>query len=274
MTMGIYEFDEEKINKALILPKGKVNFSKSISLLDFPGLGLNVDNFGEEFNTWSMQLNFAIKNQFENKSDWVSNAMKALVDKENDWMKYLNENGTFPMNKESILDFTEDLEQNFEFFLKSYISTFRIPKDLKTHPSWDTLAEEMFSQIKSTGVDSDSDLKLILDCSFQEHNKWTKLFEQSKIGCKYFQPILTSNGICHTFNGQNTSTIWKSSRISELFESIFEENEEIMRNDFSYRGTGPIEGEIMNTIKALIISADIMKKIPFLVQIFLEGEDY
>ena len=231
---------EEKINKALLLPKTKT--MKSISMLDFPGLGLKVENFKEEFNTWPMQLNFAIRKQIEDKSNWGKIAIQEFHVNEDKWINYLNGNGSTP-NNTGILDFTEDLDKNLDFFLNSQVSTFRLPNSLKANDSWDELAIEIFDNYKWINADMDYDLKLVLDCSFQEHRKWSNLFEQSKIGCKHFRPILTSNSICYSFNGQNTSSIWKNSRISRLFGHIFEENSKIF-NNFNFRGTGPTEGEL------------------------------
>ena len=79
--------------------------------------------------------------------------------------------------------------------------------------------------------------KLIVDCVYQmpllDHSP--NLLE----GCNDFLPILTSNGLCYSFNGMETGQAWLDSKIIQSFRNIF--------GTFGYhtrtfRGVGQSEG--------------------------------
>ena len=60
---------------------------------------------------------------------------------------------------------------------------------------------------------------MIIDCAFKE-NLLKKKLPDDIGGCKDFHPSLTTNGICYTFNGQDTSELWKNSEIMTSFSKI------------------------------------------------------
>ena len=62
--------------------------------------------------------------------------------------------------------------------------------------------------------------KSIIDCAFRENLKRMK--EPSFLGgCPDFQPSLTTNGICYTFNGKHSSELWKDSKMMTAFGRSF-----------------------------------------------------
>ena len=80
--------------------------------------------------------------------------------------------------------------------------------------------------------------KLIVDCAYQKPlmNGIPDFID----GCIEFQPILTSNGLCHSFNGIQTEQTWYDSEITRAFESIFGK---FVTKKKKFRGIGQSEGE-------------------------------
>jgi hypothetical protein len=52
-------------------------------------------------------------------------------------------------------------------------------------------------------------------------------------------PTLTTNGLCHTYNGKSPAEIWKKTEIMDVFHEVFPTNHTIERFD----GAGTVEGE-------------------------------
>ena len=85
-----------------------------------------------------------------------------------------------------------------------------------------------------------------MKCLFQEplmsHElKWNFFFGS----CNSFDYSLTSNGLCHTFNGVQLSELlkekWRLAEINRAFENIFEK---IPRESKRFRGVGQSEGKL------------------------------
>ena len=60
---------------------------------------------------------------------------------------------------------------------------------------------------------------MIIDCEFRENLLKKKLPDEIG-GCEHFHPSLTTNGLCYTFNGQDTTELWKTSEIMTTFSKI------------------------------------------------------
>ena len=62
-------------------------------------------------------------------------------------------------------------------------------------------------------------------------------------GCGEFYNKLTSNGLCQSFNGIETSQVWKENKrkteILQTFSKVFGESQQ---NPRQFRGTGHSEG--------------------------------
>ena len=63
-------------------------------------------------------------------------------------------------------------------------------------------------------------------------------------GCSSFDYSLTTNGLCHTFNGVQLSELMKpkgqQTRINKAFENVFEKKSRATRR---FRGVGQSEGK-------------------------------
>ena len=58
---------------------------------------------------------------------------------------------------------------------------------------------------------------LIVQCGFKED-----ILKQKKVDpCKLFEPSLTSNGLCYSFNGEITSNTWKSTEVTNSMNKSF-----------------------------------------------------
>ena len=89
-------------------------------------------------------------------------------------------------------------------------------------PIWRDTAKAVFNQtkdenfVKKRGVFD----KIIIDCAFRENLQRKKQLSQGG-GCENFEPSLTSNGMCYTFNGYHSSELWKNSKMTTAFAKLF-----------------------------------------------------
>ena len=125
-------------------------------------------------------------------------------------------------------------------FLAVYAASF---PTVGTHETIKRLFSDAANKIFSK-TRSDEEVKkyslydnLIMTCTYQK----PLLFHKPDVvnGCLDFNPILTSNGLCHSFNGIDTEQVWKKSEIVKSFSTIFD-SIETQRKKF--RGIGPSEG--------------------------------
>ena len=104
-----------------------------------------------------------------------------------------------------------------KLFLGSFHTTAKHPL-----PIWRETAKVVFNQtkedefVKQRGVYD----KIIIDCAFRE-NLQRKKQSSKDGGCQDFEPSLTTNGMCYTFNGKHSSELWKSSEVTTAFADVF-----------------------------------------------------
>ena len=79
--------------------------------------------------------------------------------------------------------------------------------------------------------------KLIIGYSFKQDLKTNK-FSAGQPNLDDFQPILTTNGICYTFNGKTHSSIWRPSEVTKNFNYMFP-TEDIEEH---FGGAGNVQG--------------------------------
>ena len=103
-------------------------------------------------------------------------------------------------------------------------------------PIWHKTAKVVFNHtmedefVRKRGVYD----KSIIDCAFRENLKRRK--EPSYLGgCPDFQPSLTTNGLCYTFNGKHSSELWKDSKMMTAFVNNFPSETKNKKN-FGYFG--------------------------------------
>ena len=81
--------------------------------------------------------------------------------------------------------------------------------------------------------------KLVIQCSFKK--RLAKIIEKKSMlsgGCEHFDPSLTNNALCYTFNGGKPSSIWRPSKITEELEEIVKKGRTLQ----NFGGAGSNEG--------------------------------
>ena len=104
----------------------------------------------------------------------------------------------------------------------------------------------MFNNTREEGFVNRNSIfdKVIIDCAFRENLK--KKMPSSDGGCEGFNPSLTTNGMCYTFNGKGTSKLWKPSEITNTFNDLFPLNSSL---DKTFGGSGTVQGSYRHLLK-------------------------
>ena len=128
--------------------------------------------------------------------------------------------------------------------LKIYASSFRTNTNQNTTMTfWKNLAKKSFQNLhEALSANTGYYDNLIMDCVFREPLQGHKPSFVKSCGTLYHS--LSSNGLCHSFNGYSVSKLWKDSRIVQSFGSVFEGSKE---EDKKFRGIGSAEGKKTNT---------------------------
>ena len=79
---------------------------------------------------------------------------------------------------------------------------------------------------------------MIIDCAFKENLRRKKNPEPNG-GCEGFLPSLTTNGMCFTFNGNETSKLWKPSKLITAFTNLFPSNS---KDNKTWGGARTVQG--------------------------------
>ena len=110
-------------------------------------------------------------------------------------------------------------------FLATYASSIKI-NTTKISENWIKASKKIFGNIRVKDSKNTFYDKLIMDCVFKE----PLMSHQADFasGCISFDYSLTSNGLCHTFNGIETSLLlkqkWRFTEVNKAFERIFEKS--------------------------------------------------
>ena len=116
-----------------------------------------------------------------------------------------------------------------------------------TFPIWAKTAKLAFSNSKEEEFVRKQGHydKSIIDCAFRA-DIMKRNDPNGYGGCHEFQPSLTTNGMCYTFNGKKTSEIWKPSRMTTTFEELFPSQS---MNDKKFGGSRTTQGnQLQNAI--------------------------
>ena len=122
-----------------------------------------------------------------------------------------------------------------QFFLGSFHTTSK-----HSLPIWQETAKLVFNQpkeddfVKKRGVYD----KMIIDCAFRENLQRKKQLSEDG-GCQDFEPSLTTNGMCYTFNGKHSSELWKVSKMTTAFASLFPSK---IKSDKKFGGSRTTQG--------------------------------
>ena len=244
-------FDEILRNMTSALSGDKL---QNVSLLDLPGFGSTVDSF-ETPNCqlpWSVQHNMPLYNSLmsSNNNTWSNSftwdIYKECIALKNLWKIYINNSKTsdFPpkIQNNTLFNFTKHIKEDMSTFLAAYAVSFS--NLISNETIWSGIAETLSKEInfEQNGKELGKYDKLVFDCVFQEPLMSHK-FDADE-GCTDFFPVLTDNGLCYSFNGIETSKVWKKAlRDSDLlqsFSSVFGTVEDQTRN---FSGIGHSEGK-------------------------------
>ena len=222
------EFNKKLVEVTELLSNGKVS---NISILDLPAFGSKIAWLRKQHkreSNWPTEMNFAMRNRNESTMPVIFKTYKTLLEHwENFMIKVYKKDplATFTplMENNTFFDFTNYIKSDMLTYLIVTHGSFLTTSD-KTSPIWKQLASLLFKSDNILHDHSGKGLydKLVMQCGFQED-----IFKQEMVnlhgGCKLFDPVLTSNGMCYSFNGENS--IWKSSNMTKAFKSIFPSNQ-------------------------------------------------
>ena len=107
---------------------------------------------------------------------------------------------------------------------------------------WGQVADESFNQTRSEHSSSKVGMydKLVMQYAFKQ-NIWKKHQDDDDGGSELFTPTLTTNGLCHSFNSENYSSVWKESEVTNNFNELFPHNNTA---EF-FQGAQVTDGEIL-----------------------------
>ena len=227
---------------------------KNVSLLDLPAFGSMLGSFKGHCSfaaSWSIQQNMAIYNQLmsSNNYTWSKNwgfglylECDVLIQL---WKEYMTrpKGNDFPpkIKSNEYFNFTGYIKDDMPTFLAAYSASFL--NTLSKTPVWSEVAKRVFlatdyseRNVKRYGLYDN----LIMDCVYQK-----PLFSESDNleGCTDLPPILTSNGLCYSFNGIDTSDIWrKALRSTDILQSFSKVFGILKHETKKFRGIGHSEG--------------------------------
>ena len=115
-------------------------------------------------------------------------------------------------------------------FIGSFHTTAKYPL-----PIWRESAKMLFNQTKEDDFVRQSGVydKMIIECAFKNDLR-RKKHPSVDGGCQDFEPSLTTNGMCYTFNGKHSSELWKVSEMTTAFASLFPSK---TKNEKAFGGT-------------------------------------
>ena len=219
-------FHQMLLRMTELMSHGKLS---SVSMLDLPAFGSKIAWLKKHHRrepNWPTEMNFATYNKSEKKTPEFFKGYKILL---THWESYSNKvyqkdplaRFTPEMKSNYYLNFTNHIRADWSSFLTASHGSFKTASN-QTLPIWNEVAKKLFNATHISNDKSGKGLydKLIMQCGFREEISKKKHFDL-KGGCSSFHPTLTTNGMCHSFNSDNTSNIWQSSNITKFFSSMF-----------------------------------------------------
>ena len=148
--------------------------------------------------------------------------------------------GKFPSNP---FNFTRYIKDNDLTFLQAYMHSHpTVTDNPKMDLVWQKAAERIFGDTLENRIVNGNGLfdKLFLDCSF--NGQFLMAGKPLTGNCDMFQPSLTSNGLCLSFNTNSTpSSIWNDS--FSFAKAIEDMGVTKPRKFLNFAGAGANEGE-------------------------------
>ena len=233
------DLHKEMMRITEVLSQGKL---KHISILDLPAFGSKIAHLEwrhKRISNWPSEVSFSILDEIQptttpNSSTNQTNVplqivfenYKILIDH---WKSYMQK----IFMKDSSASFSPEMENNYLFDFTKYIrgdmKTFLIAHygsvlmaSKETLPIWGQVADESFNQTRSEHSSSKVSHydKLVMQYAFKQ-NILKKKYDDYDGESELFTPTLTTNGLCYSFNGENYSSVWKESEVTNTFNELF-----------------------------------------------------
>ena len=223
---------------------------KNVSLLDLPAFGSMFGSFNDAYS-WSIQQNMAIYNQLMSSNNytwsdnWGADLSYECTGLRELWKEYMSnpKANDFPpkIKSNDHFNFTGYIKDDMPTFLTAYSASF--PNTLNKTKVWSKVAKRVFldtdyseDNVETYGLYDN----LIMGCVYQK-----PLFSESGNleGCADVSPVLTSNGLCYSFNGIDTSDVWRQAlRSTEILQSFSKVFGTLEHETKKFRGIGHSEG--------------------------------
>lgn len=123
--------------------------------------------------------------------------------------------------------------------------------------TWKETAKNVFGIIKEDQKRGVYD-KVIMDCAFKEDLRLRKIYANGNGGCKGFHPSLTTNGMCYTFNGKETSELWQPSEMFTTFANLFPASSQANR---TFGGQRIVQGNSYSRITKYIFNKNLLNQV-------------
>jgi hypothetical protein len=125
------------------------------------------------------------------------------------------------MENNYLFDFTNYIREDMKTFLIAHHGSVLMASK-ETLPIWGQVADESFNQTRSKHSTSKVRMydKLVMHYAFKQ-NILKKQQDDYDGGSELFTPTLTTNGLCHSFNSENYSSVWKGSEVTNTFNELF-----------------------------------------------------
>ena len=184
-------------------------------------------------------------NNYTWSNDWRTILYKECNGLRKLWKEYMRSPkvNDFPPKKKTnnYFNFTGYIKDDMPTFLTAYSASF--PNIFNNTTVWSEVAKRVFSDTNYSEDDVETyglyD-NLIMGCVYQK-----PLFSESGNleGCADVSPVLTSNGLCYSFNGIDTSDVWRQAlRSTEILQSFSKVFGTLEHETKKFRGIGHSEG--------------------------------
>ena len=221
-----YSFNQQMAKITEIISNGTL---KNTSILDFPAFGSKVAWLRLQHKrepNWPTEVNFAILGGTNETMLTLFKNYKTLIQDwrffmENLYRKDVNASFTTTMKNNYLFNFTSQVIPNMKAFLIATHGSFLTSLN-QSLPVWTKIAKSLLNETRHESSTFEKSVydKLVMICAFKQ-NIFQKMNIELDGVCKDFQPTLTTNGMCNTFNGWASTNIWKPSNITDAFTDMF-----------------------------------------------------
>ena len=227
-----------------ILSHGKL---KDVSILDVPAFGSKISwlyKRNKRESNWPTEMNFEAFKQRNGSFPTMFKEYKQLLEDWEHYMRRVYKNDpditfTPTMENDVFLNTTQYIKKDMRAFLIAIVGSHMNPTN-HLDPVWKNIAQMMFKNLRSDdhaslkGVSN----KVIMYCKLRKNLLRNGFDVGDSTGCDIFLPTLTSNGLCHTFNGQTPFETWNKAEVVTEFQNLFP----MAHAMESYHGAGNSEG--------------------------------